>query len=774
MKAYRTFPVVSIFFLASGLALFLSSLLPYSILNSCVTNLRLAGVFVPGQTFSLDVPKLRLFAFGVLAAGMACLLFEKHFDRLLDRMFRAAEARRKPLMPSSPFSAFIKMHLPWLLLCAVLILLHDGRSLACGYFKYDDFAFLSRVRCHSVRELLLAVHGDQTMPLYFLEVRLLRTLLGVSPFYWNIVSFLILFSMQYFAVLLLREIGVGTAGRLFFLIVSTGWTIWGRFSTGYYCLSIYLQVLTCSLLAIYAALRWLTARKPVWAVVAVLGMATAPFIHLSGVYVPLAVVLFSLLTFAARQPDADIRTGLRTYSWLALSSLVVMLLFAGYNIYVFSRTDAFLAMAGAEGEFSPANVVLVFYRLLSRGVILSSILPAGQWAVDRLFPYAPLVFSITGLGFMILFFWKSPRKDRLLASGILIVILGLAVMVALGRYSRNLDELWLGKYCSPPFLWFCMLLAYVWHSLWRRSHSFIRPVFVKATVLALSVYLAMQYSATYGGELSLCPPIGRGAYIRQAKERKQAIEHLASVYGKLFDDLTATTVNMPTLDAPYIVAKYPCLIVYNLSQYLDVITPKDRQFILYRNNAMQTLRAAEIQTVHSLRDTISPDVLRELLQNRDLRDLYFGPVVLESITTSASQLPHDLLSAPVTNNLSNAKTLWQEERILVFESDGVAELQIAKGTFDPEIDHLLHIGITPTCPVASSEVRIELLFEGELSIAYPQCTITLANSKSQHVSVDLLQIYAYALSKSITNLRLRFPARGCYRVSDLRLLPDPH
>ena len=106
---------------------------------------------------------------------------------------------------------------------------------------------------------------------------------------------------------------------------------------------------------------------------------------------------------------------------------------------------------------------------------------------------------------------------------------------------------------------------------------------------------------------------------------------------------------------------------------------------------------------------------------------------------------------------------------LLFESRGNAKLQIMKDQWDPERFHVLQMQIFPTNVKAANSTVIEVGFEGELLMDYPYYKIALPTSNAEPCTVDLLQIYGYALNNCVANLHLRFPSPGVYWVADIRL-----
>jgi hypothetical protein len=218
---------------------------------------------------------------------------------------------------------------------------------------------------------------------------------------------------------------------------------------------------------------------------------------------------------------------------------------------------------------------------------------------------------------------------------------------------------------------------------------------------------------------------------------------------------------------------YPNLPVYlDVSYYRDFVVPNREKVIFLRNLAMQReleKLETDVKPVTSMRAATDEVFIKALENDPYVQRLYLSSVPLEF----GRDCDEDFSSwKPSRDRLTNpGRVALNGNGQLFFESRGKAALTIQEGQWDPETAHELRIGIQGFS-YAGEPVRLELNFSGELKIPYPNPWIELTSHQVHCISVDLLQVYAYALNPRVKDLALRFRTPGIYKISQVALQSD--
>jgi hypothetical protein len=349
------------------------------------------------------------------------------------------------------------------------------------------------------------------------------------------------------------------------------------------------------------------------------------------------------------------------------------------------------------------------------------------------------------------------KCERRVFAGLLIMPLTIVVIVSFGRRLTGIEEFVgsVGKYNNVAFLWFSLAAFYLATCTIRNAPAGWKAGTAVAVVLVLFArYVAQDFTVLTDGE-----------------RRRQQMQELVTIF-KAYTERTAAAsapVHIPTLDGEYIAERFDMLFKYNLAHYRPFFGSYDQRLILLRTAAMDSWGSQATQTVRSLRQTVDPAFVHALQNDPALQSLYCGGVNLRTKPYGEARRGNPL---PLDRtNISGATSISDDNATLSFSTSGSASsLRLVDDAWDPETAHVLSFKIsTRNVAIDPKEdgVPIEISFSGDLSIPYAHNTIVLHKTDND-ISIDLLQLYSYALNPAVRGLVLHFPHAGDYAISDVR------
>jgi hypothetical protein len=630
-----------------------------------------------------------------------------------------------------------------------------------GFFMYDDFDILLVVREVPLMQSLFVFHGDGPIPLFRVFFTLMYHTFGVNEVFWNIYVILLMLAVNLVALAILIELGVGFVSAALFYVIMLTASAWQLMSYGYYSLTMYPQIGLCGLIAAFALLRWMHNRNAYYKWLTILACAPAPFIHSSGLYVPIAICgIAVLISLAEGKKQKTLGSLVHEFKWLFLSQTIVVATFAAYFAVAFAGyAGPLFGMARENLSFESA--VISVYLFLSQGLALELFHSLVGTAMPHAYSYASLLSTIAfcasaiyfavGLAFL-------QEDERLNCAALLLPPFIISVMVGVGRRITDINYLIgsSGKYSSVALLWFAMATIYIADCIVRHYLSSFRKQVAVITFIFLCLVVGRHTAST-------------NPWIEQNQLRRQQLYELVAVFAKYAEQSAPAQMHIAELDGGYIYPHYNLLFTYNLAHYRPFFASFDGRLTLLRNEAMFDWGGEAMVTVPSLRNAVDRDFVRALETDHSLQALYFGGIKLQSMPTP--QLPTAAQLAVEQLKVSNAQIVTFKDQTLSFSTTGGAEIRLLEGPWDPEAAHVLtlsvagqKIGVHGT----GEDFEIEITFSGELKVPYVANTIRIPTN-GQQVSIDLLQLYSYALNPTVRDLTLRFPHGGSYRISGIRL-----
>lgn len=770
-EGLTAFPIIAIFFfLAAVVAIAVSVIATLPVAGDVLMRFQEgSSASIPANEWLITtlVSIARYVAIALFALGCLALYWRHSIDRVLQQLvtrIELAEAVFPQDMPTS-FGISRRSLLFWFLIGCGFVLTQNWLSVTNGFFRYDDFEILSLNRTKPLVELLFYPHADHTMPLFRIQVAFMTAVFGVWSLPYNLAILLIIIFTLLFGFLVLKELQVNQLAILLFMALYTGWTEWGAITTGYIILSAVTQTALFGLVSIWSYLRWTRNPRPILLLVSVLFMGLAIFVDIYGFWVPFAIVLFAICVSWARHSSPPI-VFFKSHAWLLLGTLAILIIAALYNAYVFTEVvpGGFLVLSGKQ--YSIFGVAQQVFYLITGGVLLSSFFPIGYWRLPEF-----ILGSILGVLFLLalalgVLVWKRMTQTiRWYSVAVFLCMFGTALESVLGRNQQGF-HIWRVHHIFTPYLWYCVLIAIAWNAIWQKSKTESKPLMIQVTAAFVLAFLGLQTTFSYLASNVSWYTYGYISNIRDAETRKANIEELRDKLIVPLVSLSRDQIYIPALDGKYLFNRYPSLYVYNLSMYLDFIVPKGEKVLLVRNAAMQTWIAQDVQTVESLRSAVDSQFIRALEQDPYIQQLYLSGVELDSQSVKCP-IKDPLFGVSAHLNNSDGVVHLADGSWLV-DSNGETWLAIAQGSWDPESRHRLQLGIEYLSNKISGVVA-NVSFRGELKIPYGTSRIALDAQEGDCLSIDLLQIYGYALNSRVGELKLGFPVAGKYRITNLEL-----
>lgn len=629
--------------------------------------------------------------------------------------------------------------------CAA-VLLYYLPTLGSGYFRYDDFDFLSVAQSKTLWDAIWLPHGDHVYLLTRAAAFVGYHIFGVATWPWNLWLLLTFCGALVAGLLLLGELGVSRPARLVFVVLVIFWSPWAEMMSGYYLLNPYMVIAALSLCAAWCYLRWRRKGGKLEAFGIAASCLLAPLIDVSGVYVFGVCGVFLACDFAAGATNGGLRSWLRQHRSLLTGLAFAVAVSGCVLIYAYrvAHPGTFLSMAHEHARTGPQFVRDLAY-LFDVGVLLSMVTP---------FVYARIPAAVLGtLATMVFVVWlvilifafRSAGKPRRLAMvAMLMTILGVCLMVNLGRPpAETWIVRWAAKHVCPAYIWSCVLLAACWDTLWLKVTEARRLLVGEITVTVLALFLAAQTAFGLLGMAVSFPPFGYPAGIRDAVRRRSAVEALSRQVADRMATLPGDSAVVPTLDGKFINAAYPSLFIYNLSIYRPFFSDSAAGLDFVRNPAMQSWDTSSVRTVPVLRDAVSPDFIRLLAEDPVLKAFYF-----ESVSMVATSKQMEVQTTGGTT----------------FESNGSTPIVVREQPWDPEKAPRLQIEVRTAANSHPEGITVNVVFWSELAKSDWAGSFVLQSQPGVITEVDLRQVYAFSLSNHVSNLRVMPEMPGTYWI----------
>jgi hypothetical protein len=502
-----------------------------------------------------------------------------------------------------------------------------------------------------------------------------------------------------------------------------------------------------------------------------MGALASTLVDISGWYTPAALAVFMLADLVDGTGKPDMKAWLARHLRLIAVLGVVCALSLAVTVYAYAvaHEGLFLSMGGTN-RISLGRLALDFAYLFDVGLLVSLLTP---------FVYArlPLVL-LAALGGVALLTWgagmlgawrAATRAQRITLGTMAAVLAGTCLMVNLGRPSEGTVIVrWAAKHIGPAFIWLGLLLAFAWHIAWSRAEGNRRVLLAEITLVSFGVFWGAQFTFGQLGRAVSFPPFGYSAEIRDAIDRRNAVREIdATVVQPIARAGGSSRLVVPTLDGPYLARRCPGLFEYNLTAYRPFFGSAATRITFVRTAAMHPWRPSGVATVPSLRQAVSPEFIALLATPGNVREYYFGHVPLR---VAARAAPPEERFSPEAR--ADGKPLpFEPDGTVPVASNGKLEVSLRPQAFDPETAYNLRLAIDRTDAATPPTFTLHVLFGSDLAGSRAGGSITLPARSGQIFEVDLRQLYAFALSPEVRDVRLAFTDPGQYRLRIATLVP---
>lgn len=657
-----------------------------------------------------------------------------------------------------------KKNLLVLIVCIVFAFASHAGNIMNGYFNMDDFEVMSLNRTTPLAQAIFIPHGnDHALPLFRAEMKTLDALFGQNQIPYNIFIFALFALIPFFTYLAFKRIGIGLAGFAVFLFLFTGATGWNDMLTGFYIMSIYLQILFFFSVMFWAYLAWEQSREKKYMLFFALAMVGALTADISGVWVVPASVLVMAYASYTKTSRRRLTLGKNNVARFFADNKIPFFVTGGvsaafaYFLYVtffIVQPHTFLSVLDGAGIPSASKeeswkfipLVSNFLSLFASGVSLSLFAPkiakilthpAIKESVQEFWSPVELII----LAGNALLFWFALKYAKARERKLMFLLFGITLiaitMVIVARPNHETIPDFDYRYAGAAFYAYIIFLALCASLLWKTKEELAKRVIMPLIIIIFSAQQAFGFQAIRDAE--------------ESKMRKEAIQNLREKLLPAFESLSKEKNDIPLM-IPNLSGKQifeQTMAGFTLSYYV-LFFNNHTPIRLIQNTAMPPdNRTRTVTTVPSLRASTSPEFIEALKMPGAIRSYYLSPTSISyEISTSSSRTPL----------LQNTKK----------------EIHIREKEFDPEKMHI--VKFTILTDNTSGNMELSFSFKNDFGVEGAVGKIRvddftpheIKNGKRLYrIETDLLQLYAYALSKNISRLTISVPNAKNASVSDV-------
>lgn len=637
-----------------------------------------------------------------------------------------------------------------LLICIVFSFTTHAGNILNGYFVTDDFTIINLNHSESFSKAVLTPYGnDHALPLFRTEMKVLDTVFGENALPFNAFIFLLFALTPFFVYLVFKRLDIGILPYFMFLTLYSGATSWADMLTGYYSMTLYLQILFFFSVALWSYTSWNQTRKRKYLLFLGIAIALALAVDIPGIWVIPSIFLF-MTTISWIPSKRGILNFLRENRPALITTVSISVFFAAFWIFSFGvvQPNTFLSTLSAEGNLPPAasiekqnenwrfiplteNFVSFFSSGVSLPIVAPSIVkilthPSLKNKFDTVWPIFELAIFVLNLWFFWFVFRRSSSKEKRLIlwciSGVVITIL----MVIFARPDHSPIPDFDYRYAGAPFFFYALSLAVSVSVLLQSKREYASRLIFSLMVIFLVTQQTFSFHAL---RLKV-----------EAEQRTAAIIQLKNSLLTELDGLLSdknSLLLIPNLSGGHI---FQTMAGISLADYVTFFNPAmPIRFI--RNEAIPSDPASSVTiTVSSLRASTSDEFKTALATPGTAIRSYYASTALLGYT-NVDALP------------SSASYLTGRGDILVHQTE-----------FDPEKRHV--IDFTLSTDDVPGNLELTFSFKNDFNTTGNMGSIRIDDytpykmkdgRRIYSIETDLLQIYVYALSEKVSDLRLQVP-----------------
>lgn len=218
------------------------------------------------------------------------LFLKEHFNKIQSRL-------KSSYAPLSD----LRKNILILAICLIFVFANHSGNIINGYFNMDDFEVVGINHSIPFSRAILMPHGnDHTIPLFRTEMKALNTLFGQNKIPYNALVFIVLSIIPFFTYLTLKRLDFPILSFIVFLVLFSGATSWADMLTGFYIVSIYLQIILFFAISSWAYTAWSQTKENRYMVFFTASIMLALASDTSGIWVIPAMLVFMVGIYKIR------------------------------------------------------------------------------------------------------------------------------------------------------------------------------------------------------------------------------------------------------------------------------------------------------------------------------------------------------------------------------------------------------------------------------------------------------------------------------------------
>jgi len=753
----------SIFFIIAILLLFMSRFIPFFISNILkVVSLK--------RKFSFSAQMIEELSDLVLFLGLLFLLisiFLFVFEKKIKEWIHLYVINNDKIQGERTSKLLV-------VLGSLFFIVLNYKQIYNGFFLWDDFVFINNNL--SLKYLLEPVN-DHTLPLFRLEMAVLFYLFGFFSLPYNLFIVSIFIGIIIFSVEILKKFQVGIIGIATFLVLFIGFAQWRSYLSGFYAISIYLQSILFFLISCWLYLKWEERPRKFLLLFLFMSLCCAVLIDIAGIWTIPFWLLFTFVNHIYTNKKISIKSYIKDHIIILIIFLCSTIVIISVYLYVFLvlYPNIFLSSKVDYG-YSILDYTKFIYAFMS-GTFLTLFVNNEYFRLLQIsFKQIPMyvaLFASFSILLVILFkYFRNVKKYsiNIFVGYFLLLFLGISLMIVYGRPPESGRIIRIdARYVAMPVIILMLVLSIVIDSFYRKILQLeLKIRFMDGFILLSILYILNQQILDhlfYRFSPSINTPAVSSAILRKQYWNNLRVNLLNSLDS--LGNAYHRQINIPNLDFSYINSMNTDFLGTDLSFFYNLQRGTQTNIKFIRNNQMNI--GFNVKKVNSLYKSVDNKFL-ELLSTDKLATFYFYPVTLK-VDSSFS-----------TSYQNNNVNLFKEKMPVFLGNGDKIHLKTSKNSWNPEQYHYVELALI--LPQKNIPIEMNILFDndfnqkgslGKVKIDFPHWVepnlINLSNSFTYKIRIDLLQIYAYSLSKAVGNISLKLKGNieGNVKIDSLKL-----
>lgn len=619
---------------------------------------------------------------------------------------------------------------------AVVLFALNAPGILSGTFLIDDYEMYGIATQSSVWQLLWTPINEHVIPLFWLELKALFTLVGTNAPILN----LPLYGAATIAIgsagVLLRQLRFGVGALSIFLVLFAATTVVSHQLYGFYAVAPYFQVLAVFTLSLVCFVRSKQEERfsMFYSILSIILVVVTVLIESGGIWAPLAFALFSIAYFLNEKGDTSIasmwQAVLKEKTTVTLCVSIIALYFV-YLLAIPHFSDA--TFYGPDRLPVSMATLYELYKVFTAGVLSAFFMPRFGLIMSQ-----PSFGSVEAIWHLVMFtlfsgagltaWWayaKGGMRTRIWGIYFLLLATGTSLLVAIARPSSHSVSFYRDQNVLFPLFFvalFFTIALYEWVK--AGGDKVVRAARVNVTIALCALVFASQIVFSFYKEQYLGDITFNSALIAHLNETLvPALHELTTAHGPL---------SVPSLGGTYLgSSRYQLPDVSEFSLFLGI---KNVTWVLPGKSSA----------------TSSPTFAEALKHDERLRSWYLAE---GEIYETCSEEPVKTTARPVTTDQT---------------------VRIAKSTNTLQTNRL-YFDITATD--APEKIFLSVAFENDFTATSTNAIIRLDQYTKQAqgdirryvCSVNLYEIPVFALSSVVKNISLTITTEGAYTINEIRL-----